>query len=121
ALPLTRIEDTARNVIPQRANLLVTTGFLLPGFDGIMRGFRRYRPSVNPAAVSGFTFVSDGTPLWIASVPPDPDRRNLYTALPDGSMIAFTTANAGGLAPLMNLTLADAAGVAACVRRLPLR
>jgi hypothetical protein len=119
ALPLTRIEDKARNVIPQRSNLLITAGFALPGFDGIMRGFRRYKPRVDPATVSGFTFVADGTPLWIASVPPDPGRRNLYTALPDGSMIAFTAANAGALAPLMNLAVADATAVIAS-RAMPL-
>jgi hypothetical protein len=119
-LPLTTIEDKSHNVIPQRSNLLITAGFTLPGFDGILRGFRQYTPKVDPTAVSGYTFESDGTPLWIASIPADPNQRNLYTALPDGQVIAFTVAHSATLAPLMNLTVADATSVIASVRAMPI-
>ena len=115
-----RLGQGRRNVIPQRSNLLITTGFSLPGFDGILRGFRVSSRQVDASTASGYKFVSDGTPLWIASIPPDPNTRNLYTALPDGTMIAFTVANAATLAPLMNLTEADATAVITSIRSMPL-
>jgi hypothetical protein len=118
--------DRAGVKIPQRSNLMVTTAFAMPGFDGKLRGFRVYRPEVDSTKASGYKFVSDGKALWVACVPgtgcaePDPDRRNLYTALADGTMIALTSANAPTLAPLMNLSVADAAAVIESVRALPM-
>ena len=76
---------------------------------------------------SGYKFLSDGTPLWVACVPgagcakePDNTKRNLYTATPSGSMVPFNAANVATLAPLMNLTVADALAVINDVRALPL-
>ncbi len=88
-------------VIPQRSNVLVTTGFALPGFEARMRAFRVYRPVEDPSKTSGYKFVADGTRLWTASVP-DASRRNIYTVLPDGTMVAFTAANAALLDPYLN-------------------
>src|SRR5439155_10557502 len=50
----------------------------------------------------------------------DPSRRNLYTALADGTVVPFTVANAAALAPLMNLNVTDASNVITAVRNLPL-
>ena len=46
--------------------------------------------------------------------------RNLYTVLSDGTMVAFRSANAATLAPLMNLNVSDAADVITYVRSLPI-
>ena len=113
--------------IPLRSNLLVTAGFSLPGFDGVLRGFRVYKPEANSSQPSGYKFVSDGTLLWKACAPgsgcapaPDSSRRNLYTTLSNGTMVAFHPDNAAVLAPLMNLTVAEATNVINGVRNLPL-
>ncbi len=119
--------DKAGVKIPLRSNLLITAGFSLPGFDGLLRGFRVYKPVTDGSKTSGYKFVSDGTPLWKACVPgascaaaPDVSRRNLYTTLSNGTMVAFHSDNAAVLAPLMNLTVADATAVINGVRALPL-
>ena len=119
--------DKAGVKIPLRSNLLVTAGFSLPGFDGLLRGFRVYKPVPDGAQASGYKFVSDGKQLWKACAPgsqcaaaPDVSRRNLYTTLSDGTMVAFHPDNATVLAPLMNLTVADATAVINGVRALPL-
>jgi hypothetical protein len=114
------VKDKQGAVIPQRNNVMVTTGFTLPGFDGIMRAFRVYKPEVDTTQQTGYKFKSDGTSLWIAATPSDPNLRNLFTARPDGTMIALTVANVAELAPLMNLTVADATAVITSVRSLPL-
>ena len=121
------ILDKAGVKIPLRSNLLVTAGFSLPGFDGLLRGFRVYKPVTDGSKASGYKFVSDGTPLWKACVPgpgcaavPDASRRNLYTTLSNGTMVAFHTDNAAVLAPLMNLTVAEATNVIDGVRGLPM-
>jgi len=114
------VKDKQGNVIPQRNNVMVTTAFTLPGFDASMRGFRVYKPTADATQASGWKFSSDGTPLWIASTPGDPNQRNLFTAKPDGTVIALTTANVTDLAPLMNLSTADATAVITAVRSLPL-
>ena len=69
--------------------------------------------------------MSDGTPLWKACVPgpgcaaaPDASRRNLYTTLSNGTMVAFHSDNAAVLAPMMNLTVADATDVINGVRAI---
>lgn len=119
--------DAQGNPIPQRSNLMVTSGFSLPGFDGSLKGFRVYKPVTDATKPSGYRFEADGAPLWAACVPglgcaPEPDSasRNLYTHTPDGSMVAFTVANAPVLAPLMNLSVTDATAVIDEVRKLPL-
>ena len=119
--------DKAGVKIPLRSNLLVTAGFSLPGFDGVLRGFRVYKPVTDSSKASGYKFVSDGTLLWKACVPgascaaaPDPARRNLFTTLTDGKMIALHTDNAAVLAPLMNLSVADATAVINAVRVMPM-
>ena len=119
SLPYTSINDTAGTKIPQRSNLMVTTSFALPSFDGKLRAFRTYKPAPSSGAVSGFKFSSDGTRLWVASTPAAASR-NIYTVLPDGTMTALTTLNASTLAPYMNLSTADASAVIGFVRNLPL-
>jgi hypothetical protein len=125
------VRDKAGEEIPQRSNLLITSGFVLPGFDGIMRGFRLYRPVADSTQTSGYRFQADGTPLWIAAAPADSsgasagplykgDRRNLYTALPDGTIVALKAASAAQLAPQMNLSASDAEAVITDVRAMPL-
>jgi hypothetical protein len=77
------VRDTSGNVIPQRNNLLVTSGFVLPGFDGIAARLSRLQAGRRLTRTSGYRFEADNTPLWIAAAPADPDTRNLFTALPD--------------------------------------
>jgi hypothetical protein len=105
-LPL--VNDIIKNektgtVIPQRSNVLVTTGFALPGFDARMRAFRVYRPEVDTSKSAGYKFVADGTRLWVASVP-EASRRNIFTVLPDGTMLTFTSDNAAALEPYLQVT-----------------
>jgi hypothetical protein len=121
------ILDKAGVKIPLRSNLLVTAGFSMPGFDGLLRGYRVYKPVADGSKTSGYKFVSDGTLLWKACVPgascaaaPDASRRNLYTTLSNGTMIALHTDNAAALAPMMNLSVADATSVINAVRALPI-
>ncbi|MEW5984471.1 MAG: PilC/PilY family type IV pilus protein [Acidobacteriota bacterium] len=117
-LPGTRITSATGTVIPQRSNVLVTAGFALPGFDGRMRGFRMYKPEADAARPPyGYAFVSDGTPLWVADVPPAAGR-NIFTALPDGQLIAFKTENQALLAPYLNAW--DPASLIEFVRSRPL-
>src|SRR5205807_7650964 len=142
ALPATTIYDKAGNVIPQRSNLMVTTGLTVPAsmgqlsMNGTLRGFRVYKPVADSTQLSGYKFASDGTRLWVACAPgtganntcttptgialSDSSVRNLYTATADGTMTAFTTANAATLAPLMNLNVSDAKDVINYVRTLPI-
>jgi hypothetical protein len=121
-LPLTSVNDKAGNPIPQRSNLMVTTAFVLPGFEAMLRAFRVYKPVVDATQPSGYKFSADGTALWIAGIPQNadgtsaPNKRNLYTALADGTMVAFTAANANALAPLMNLNATDATTVINAIR-----
>ena len=93
---------------------MITAGFTLPGFDGVLRAFRTYRPVADSTKPTGWKFVNDGTRLW-----PDLDGRpvagrqgadparpehaehlHLHPERPGGgSVVAFTTANAATLAP----------------------
>ena len=118
ALPNTDITaDPGGQALPQRSNVLLTAGFSLPGFDGVLRAFRVYRPEPDTTKPTGWKFVNDGTPLWPdldgrpalagqARVPVDPATRNIYTFIPDGlgggSVVAFTTANVATLQAHMN-------------------
>jgi hypothetical protein len=119
ALPNTAIEDKNGTPLPQRSNLMITTAFVLPSFDARLRAFRVYKPVADTSAWSGYRFVADGTPLWVASAPAAA-QRNLFTVLPDGTQVAFTTANAAALASHMNLSAGDAATVIDYVRSLPI-
>ena len=112
-------------VIPQRGNVMITAGFAMPGFDGRLRAFRVYEPVADITKPSGFKFSQDGTALWLARTPTDElcndataSCRNIFTVLPDGTMIAFTDANAAALSPYLNTW--DAAGLINLVRRQPL-
>ena len=106
-----------KTVIPQRSNVLITTGFALPGFEARMRAFRVYRPEVDTNKTQGYKFVADGTRLWVASTP-EATRRNIYTVLPDGTTLTFTTDNADALAPYLQTT--DAKLLIDFVRSQPL-
>jgi hypothetical protein len=119
ALTNTVVNDKAGVLIPQRSNLMVTTGFSLPGFDGKLRGFRVHKPIADSSASSGYRFVADGTPLWVATTPAA-DSRNLFTVLPDGTMVAFSTTNAAALAAHMNMSATDASALISFFRALPL-
>lgn len=111
------------NLIPQRSNVMLTAGFALPGpvstpgFPGRLHAFRVYKPVADSTKAAGYKFVSDGTPLWVASLPAAASR-NIYTTLPDGTMVAFSTANAATLAPY--LRVGDAAGLISYIRNQPL-
>jgi hypothetical protein len=115
--------------IPQRANVMVTSGFALPGFDMRLRAFRVYKPVTDATKPTGFKFSADGTPLWVAQSPMNgycndasASCRNIFTFLPSGgsggAMIAFTEANASLLAPYMNTW--DVSGLIRFVRTQPL-
>ena len=119
ALPNTVITDNSGTTIPQRSNLMVTAAFTLPGFDARLRAYRVYRPVVDATAWSGYRFIADGTPLWIASTPAAASR-NLYTVLPNGTTVAFSSANAAMLAPHMNLSTTDADALISLIRSLPI-
>jgi hypothetical protein len=136
ALPNTDIvANPGGQALPQRSNILLTAGFSLPGFEGVLRAFRTFKPVEDNTTPTGWKFVSDGTRLWPdldgtrpllaghARVPADPNTRNIYTYIPSGSgggdVVAFTTANATQLATPMQ-TGADTADVIATIRALPL-
>lgn len=128
--------------IPQRSNVLVTAGFRLPGFDGKLRAFRVYKPVEDETKPSGYKFVNDGTRLWTACAPGvtpaasftndvgltspctalSTASRNIYTALPDGTVVAFTAAQAAALAPYLNVSgsVATATTLISFIRSQPI-
>ena len=111
----TFITKTDGSEIPQRSNVMVTAGFSLPGFDGRLRAFRMYKPEEDSTKSVGYKFSADGTRLWVACAPGTEttgvsstpctslttSQRNIYTALPDGTVVAFTAANASTLQPYL--------------------
>jgi len=100
-LPDTNIMNPATGtVIPQRSNIIITSGFDLPGFSMKMSAARVYKPVADSSKSVGYKFVSDGTKLWVASAPAAASR-NIYTSLPDGTLVAFNSANAATLAPYL--------------------
>ena len=103
--------------IPQRSNVMVTTGFALPGFGARIRAFRVYKPIADASKPSGYKFSADGTKLWVAQAPA-PAVRNVYTTLADGTMVPFNVANAAVLAPYLRTT--DAAALIDHIRQQPL-
>ena len=126
ALPNTDITNpTSGADIPQRGNVMVTTGFAMPGFEARLRAFRVYKPVVDATKPSGYKFSQDGTALWLAKTPTadycddaTASCRNIFTVLPNGTAVAFTDSNAGTLSPYLNSW--DAAGLINFVRRQPL-
>ena len=102
ALPNTVIYTPAGTKVPQRANVMVTAGMALPGFEGRLRGFRMYEPEADATRPYGWAFVTSGTRLWVSTLPA-PDQRNIYTTLPTGGMVALNAANAGLLAPYLTV------------------
>ncbi len=125
-LPNTEVTNTLSGaVIPQRANVLLTSAFALPGFEMKLRAFRVYKPVADTTKAIGYKFASDGTALWTAKTPmadycndATASCRNIYTKLPSGSMIAFTAANASTLSPYLNTY--DVTGLINFVRTQPL-
>ena len=125
-LPNTDIANPASGApIPQRGNVMITAGFALPGFDARLRAFRVYKPIVDVTKPSGYKFSQDGTPLWLASSPAPEycgdataSCRNVFTALPNGTLVAFTEANAAALSPYLRTW--DPEGLINFVRRQPL-
>ena len=125
SLSNTIVTDAAGNVIPQRSNVILTTALVLPGARASLKAFRHYVAVADAAQKSGYTFVADGTPLWLARPPVDASKRNLYTARADGTMIPFNAldvpdGNLAMLAGLMNLSVRDAVRVINAVRAAPL-
>jgi Neisseria PilC beta-propeller domain len=126
SLPNTDITNpTSGADIPQRGNVMVTTGFAMPGFEARLRAFRVYKPVVDTTKPSGYKFSQDGTALWVAKTPTasycddaTASCRNIFTVLPTGAIVAFTESNAGTLSPYLNTW--DAAGLINLVRRQPL-
>jgi Neisseria PilC beta-propeller domain len=105
--------------IPQRSNVMVTTSFALPNFEGKLRAVRVYKPVVDATAAIGYKFTQDGTKLWLASTPAAASR-NIFTVTQSGTMIALTTANVATLAPYMNVPVAEATRIITYVRSQPL-
>ena len=117
-LPDTIIKHPATGVkIPQRSNVMLTTGFTLPGFDATLRAFRVYKPEVDATKPAGFKFIADGSRLWVAKAPAAVFR-NIYTALPDGTMVPFNAASAGVLKEFLGTT--DPEALIEFVRNQPL-
>ena len=116
-LPNTVIYTPAGTKVPQRANVMITAGMALPGFEGRLRGFRMYQPEADATKPYGWAFVTAGTRLWVSTLPAPADR-NIYTTLPTGGMVPLNAANAALLAPY--LTSIDAAGLIQQIREQPL-
>ena len=116
-LPDTVIYTLAGTKVPQRANVMITAGLALPGFEGRLRGFRMYKPEPDATKPYGWAFVSDGTRLWVSALPA-PAMRNIYTTLPSGGMVPLTSANAALLAPYLKAT--NPAALIDLVRSQPL-
>jgi hypothetical protein len=108
--------------LTQRANVIITAGFSLPGFQADMRAFRAYKPVLDPAQPLGYRFTADGTPLWKARTPTTAPR-NIYTYIPGTGMVEFTSA-AGAVTALRpylrTSTDAEAAALIDFVRTQPL-
>jgi hypothetical protein len=126
-LPNTSITNPASGAdIPQRGNVMVTTGFAMPGFEARLRAFRVYKPVVDTTKPSGYKFTQDGTALWVAKTPTTAycndataSCRNIYTILPGTTTpIAFNESNVATLSPYLNTF--DPTGLINFVRTQPL-
>jgi hypothetical protein len=105
--------------IPQRSNVLLTTAFALPNFEGKLRATRIYKPIGSQPTPTTFKFVQDGTKLWTASVPAAASR-NIFTVTQNGTVTAVTVANVATLAPYMNVTTDEATRIITYLRNQPL-
>jgi hypothetical protein len=104
--------------VPQRSNVLVTSGVQLPGFRGILRGFRVYKPVADASRPSGYKFVQDGARLWVSSIPAAASR-NIFTVLPGSStLVPFAAANVDQIDDHLNVS--DPAALIQYVRSLPM-
>ena len=120
SLPYDKIlKPLTTTVVPQNSNVMLTTGFALPGFEGKLRAMRVYKPVPDTTKSSGWRFDKDGTKLWVASLPAEASR-NIYTVTQSGVMTPFNSSNAATLATYMNLTDAEALRVINYVRAQPL-
>ena len=116
-LPLTRVTTPAGAVIPQASNVLFTAALAVPGFEGRLRAFRVYRPQPDPSGPGGYRFVADGTPLWMATLPP-PAARNIFAVVPGRGLVPFEAGQAALLAPFLRSS--DASALIAAIRAHPL-
>ena len=101
--------------IPQRSNVMLTTAFALPNFEGKLRAMRIYKPVSDLTKPTTYKFTQDGTKLWVASAPADASR-NIFTVTPAGTVVAVTTANVATLAPYMNVTTTEATRIITYLR-----
>jgi hypothetical protein len=90
-----------------------------------MRAYRLYKPATDATKPTSYKFINDGTALWVAQTPmagycndATASCRNIFTALPNGTVVSFTDANAATLSPYLNTW--DAAGLIDYVRTQPL-
>lgn len=98
------LHTTSKTKIPLRSNVLVTSAFGLPGFDGKLRALRVYRPVADSTKPSGYKFVQDGSRLWTGSAPSAAER-NIYTVLPGTTnTIKFNTGNVSSLSPYLGVS-----------------
>ncbi len=112
------VKPGTSTVVPQRSNVLVTSAFALPGFEGRVRAIRVYKPEPDTTRPSGYKFVQDGSKLWVASTPAAVSR-NIYTVLPGSStMFKFDATNVTFLSP--HLGVNDPAALIDWVRSQPL-
>lgn len=118
-LPLvnTRVLSPGGAVVPQRSNVLVTAGLTVPGFEARLRAFRLYTPTADASQASGYRFTQAATPLWTAHAP-EAASRNIFTALPDGTMVPLDAAHAAQLSPYLRVS--DAAALIGFIRQQPL-
>jgi hypothetical protein len=131
------VGPTQGQPLPQRSNVLITAGFQMPGFDGMLRAFRVYRPERDATRPAGWRFVQDGTRLWpdldgrpslagkartIKCPDADCSGRNIYTFIPNGSgggqVVSFDGSRASVLAP--HLGGADPAVLIPFIRSQPI-
>jgi hypothetical protein len=104
----TNIKHVVTNAdIPLRSNVLVTSAFALPNFEGRLRAVRVYKPVVDTSKPSGYRFAQDGSRIWVASAPAAIDR-NIYTVLPGSSTtVKFDTTNSATLASYLGVNDTD--------------
>lgn len=104
--------------IPQRSNVMVTSGFQLPGFEAKLRAFRVYKPIADASKPAGYRFTQDGSRLWVSSTPAA-GSRNIFTVLPGSSKLEpFTAANMAKFQAYLNV--ADPATLVDYVRSQPM-
>jgi hypothetical protein len=106
------VPKTTATAIPQRSNVMISNSYLLPGFQGVLRAFRQFKPvntndpgdpaNYDASNPLGWKFAQDGTRLWVSSLPAAA-QRNIFTVTPDGTMRSFDASNAHTLLPYLDL------------------